>query len=81
VNVVGCRWVYAVKCDTNNIVETFKARLTARGFSQQHGVDYFDTFSAVVQYRSLRLLLAMAAQRGMQLELMDVRTAYLHAEL
>jgi hypothetical protein len=81
VNVVGCRWVFAVKCDTNNIVEKFKARLTARGFSQQHGVDYFHTFSAVVQYRSLRLLLALAAQRGMKLELMDVVTAYLHADL
>jgi hypothetical protein len=81
VNVVGCRWVFAVKCDTNNMVEKFKARLTARGFSQQHGVDYFHTFSAVVQYRSLRLLLALAAQRGMKLELMDVVTAYLHADL
>ncbi len=80
-NVVTSRWVFSVKCDTNNIVQLFKARLTARGFSQQYGVDYSETFSAVVQYRSLRLLLAIAAQRGMRLELMDVVTAYLHADL
>jgi len=79
-NLVSCRWVFAVK-EKDGFVVRFKARLVARGFSQQQGVDFEETYSPVLKYKSLRIVLAIVAQKDFQFELMDVQTAYLHAEL
>lgn len=79
-NLVSCKWVYDVKVKDGFVVR-FKARLVARGFSQQAGIDYEETYSPVLKYKALRLILAIVAEFGLQLELMDVQTAYLHATL
>lgn len=80
VNVVSCKWVFAVKAK-DGLVTRFKARLVARGFSQQQGIDYSETFAPVLKYKTLRLLLALCAAYDLELELMDVQTAYLNAPL
>ena len=80
INVVGCRWVFAVKAK-DSFVARFKARLVAQGFSQQLGVDYEETYSPVMKYKTLRIILAIVAARDLTLEFMDVQTAYLNAEL
>jgi hypothetical protein len=80
VNLVSCKWVFAVKSKDGFVIR-FKARLVARGFSQQYGVDYTETYSPVVKYRTLRILLALIAIQDLTLELMDVQTAYLNAPL
>ncbi len=80
VNVVSCKWVFAVKAK-DGWVSRFKARLVARGFSQQPGVDFGETFAPVLKYKTLRLILALIATRDLEFELMDVQTAYLNAEL
>ena len=41
-----------------------KARLVARGFVQQEGVDFNDAFAPVVRMESVRLLFALAAQES-----------------
>lgn len=55
-----------------------KARLIAQGSAQIHGIDYFDTYSPVVRYDSLRLILRIASIRGYFVEQMDFDTAYLN---
>jgi len=62
--VLDAKWVLKTKKNSDGSLERYKARLCIRGFRQQHEVDYFDTFSAVCRYESLRLLLAMAATKG-----------------
>jgi len=81
VNIVTCKWVLNVKADKNGFVERFKARLVARGFSQQYGVDYTETYSSVVRFKAIRVLYSVCAIRGYTLELMDVNSAYLNAPL
>ena len=59
----------------------FKARLVAKGFSQILGVDYNDVFSPVVKYSSIRTFFSIVAMHDLELEQLDVKTAFLHGEL
>jgi len=78
---VSCRWVYKSKLWSDGTIKRYKARLVARGFSQTHGVNYFETFSPVVRYESVRTILATAAKYNMELVQFDVKTAFLNSPL
>jgi transposase InsO family protein len=80
-NVVGCKWVFRIKRKADGTVEKYKARLVARGFTQIHGVDYFDTYSPVAKLASFRLILALAARFGWEVHAFDFNAAYLNGEL
>ena len=75
-NVIKCKWVFMVKADGR-----YKARVIAKGFTQEHGIDYEETFSPVSRYESIRYLLAHAALEDWEIEAMDVKTAYLYGKL
>lgn len=53
----------------------------ARGFSQVPGIDYNENFSPMVRHTSIRTLLALVAMQDLELEQLDVKTAFLHGEL
>uniref|UniRef100_A0A2N9IN85 Integrase catalytic domain-containing protein n=1 Tax=Fagus sylvatica TaxID=28930 RepID=A0A2N9IN85_FAGSY len=59
----------------------FKARLVAKGYSQRESIDFNEVFSPVVKYSSIRVLLSMVAMFDLELEQLDVKTAFLHSEL
>ena len=80
-NIVSNKWVFKVKRLPNGQVDRYKARLVAREFSQQYGIDYEETFALVVRMESLRILLAVAAAEDLEIHQMDVVTAYLAGEL
>ena len=60
-----CKWVFLYKyvCDLEK--PKYKARLIAKGFKQEHGVDYDEIFSLVVKMTTLRLLLAVVATEAL----------------
>lgn len=78
---LDCRWVYKIKKNTDTDTITYKARLVVRGFSQQRGVDYQETYSPVVKYSSIRFLMAVAAKNNLRIRQMDAVTAFLNGEL
>ena len=78
-NVVGCRWVYANKFNADGEIVRRKARLVAKGFSQVAGEDFDETYVAVVQLESLRMLAAIAAQEGFEIWQIDFVSAYLNS--
>ena len=74
------KWVYKRKMSIDGKTK-YKARLVARGFSQQAGIDYFETYSPVVRFTSLRLLIAYSVQNDLEIFHLDVDSAFLHGEL
>ena len=44
---ITCRWMYKVKTWSDGSIECYKARLVARGFQQEYGRDYEETFAPV----------------------------------
>ena len=80
-NIVPCRWVFRRKRDGEGKVIRHKARLVAKGFKQQFRVDYHETFVPTVRPATLRLLLAIAAQKGSVVVQADAKNAYLHGTL
>lgn len=74
---VSCRWVYSIK--ENNGKVLYKARLVARGFSQEE--DNGSVYSPVAKHTTLRTLTCVANQFNMKISIMDIRTAFLYGRL
>ncbi|CAB4007653.1 Hypothetical predicted protein, partial [Paramuricea clavata] len=80
-NAIDCRWVFKVKYNGDWSVERHKARLDAKGYSQEPGLDYDETFSPVAKYTSILSLVGIANQLDLEVHQMDVSTAFLNGEL
>ena len=80
-NVVGCKWVYRIKRNTDGTIARYKARLIAKGFHQRPGVDFHETFSPVVKTTTIRLILTLAVSNGWPLRQLDVNNAFLQGTL
>ena len=76
--LIGCRYVFKTKRGPAGEVLRFKARLVAQGFRQRAGLDYGDIFSPCPRWTTIRLVMSLAAARGLALRhLDDVDAAYL----
>ncbi|CAI7894588.1 unnamed protein product, partial [Closterium sp. NIES-54] len=79
-NIVNGMWIFRVKRPAGS-PPVFKARYVACGFSQQQGVDFFQTFSPTSKMTTLRVLLHVAAQCDYELHSLDFSTAILQGSL
>ena len=75
------KWVFKLKKDGSGKVVKYKARLVVKGFQQKKGIDFDEIFSPVVKMTSIRIILGMVASMNLELEQMDVKTAFLHGGL
>ncbi|CAI7853823.1 unnamed protein product [Closterium sp. NIES-54] len=73
------KWVFRVKTKADGTIDKFKARWVVRGFDQEHGRDFTETFASVSRHTSLRILLAIAAMKKKKLRQIDVANAFLYA--
>ena len=81
VRLVGCKWVYKLKTAADGSIQRYKARLVAQGYTQREGDDYNEVYAPVTTSKTLRVLLAVAAAKGLKLKHIDIKSAYLHADI
>jgi hypothetical protein len=60
-SAIGCKWVYKIKTRSDGTVDRYKTRLVAKGFTQEYGIDYEETFAPVARLSSVRTLIAVSA--------------------
>eukprot|EP00253_Pinus_taeda_P010898 PITA_10898 len=78
---VGCKWVFKLKRGVNDMEDRYKSWLVAKGFSQKASIDFHEIFSPVVKIVSIRIVLALVALLELELQQLDVKTAFLHGDL
>nr|GEX49115.1 retrovirus-related Pol polyprotein from transposon TNT 1-94 [Tanacetum cinerariifolium]GEY04003.1 retrovirus-related Pol polyprotein from transposon TNT 1-94 [Tanacetum cinerariifolium] len=81
VMVITLKWIYKVKLDELGGIRKNKARLVARGYRQEEGIDFEESFAPVARLEAIRIFLAFAAQKNMVVYQMDVKTAFLNGNL
>ncbi|KAE8693687.1 hypothetical protein F3Y22_tig00110794pilonHSYRG00085 [Hibiscus syriacus] len=79
--VVGCKWLFKVKSNSDGSVQRYKARLVAKGFSQIPGYDFKETFSPVIRFSTFNTILAIAVNNGWTLRHIDINNAFLNGDL
>ncbi|CAA7038770.1 unnamed protein product [Microthlaspi erraticum] len=79
--VIGLKCIFKLKRNYDGSIHKHKVSLVAKGYAQQHGVDYDEVFSRVARLETIRLLISLAASRGWEIHHLDVKTAFLHGEL
>jgi hypothetical protein len=80
-NVVGCKWVFHIKQNADGSLARYKTRLVAKGFHQQQGLNYGDTFSHVIKPITIRTILSLAVASNWNIRQLDVTNAFLHGFL
>ena len=76
-NIIDGKWVLLQKRDGEGKVIRWKARYVVRGFQQQYGTDFTETFTPTIRPTTLRILLSIAAQKGATIVQSDAKNACL----
>ncbi|GKC89530.1 retrovirus-related pol polyprotein from transposon TNT 1-94, partial [Tanacetum coccineum] len=79
--IIALKWIYKVKLDEYGDVLKNKARLVARGYRQEEGLDFEESFAPVARLEAIRIFLANVASKNMSVYQMDEKTAFLNVEL
>ena len=79
---IDCKWIYQCKerpSEQEGI--RYKVRLVAKGYSQKEGIDFSKIFSPIIRHTFIRVLLSIVAVQDLELEQMDIKTAFLYGHL
>nr|GEW46705.1 ribonuclease H-like domain-containing protein [Tanacetum cinerariifolium] len=79
--VITLKWIYKVKLDELGGISKNKARLVARGYREEEGIDFEESFAPVARLEAIRIFLAYAAHKNMVVYQMDMKTAFLNGNL
>ncbi|KAG8499415.1 hypothetical protein CXB51_005894 [Gossypium anomalum] len=79
--VIGVKWVFRAKFNSDGSLNKHKARLVVKGYSQEYGTDFMETFAPVARLDTIKLLFALAAQKQWKIHQLDVKSAFLNGFL
>jgi hypothetical protein len=80
-HVVGSRWVYKIKFNSNGFIDRYKACLVAQGYTQTFGIDYKETFASIAKMNIVHVLLLIVVNNRWLMCQMDVKNIFLHGNL
>ncbi|GJW58255.1 retrovirus-related pol polyprotein from transposon TNT 1-94 [Tanacetum coccineum] len=80
-NIIALKWLWKNKCDAENIVVRNKTRLVAKGYRQEEGIDFEESFAPVARLEVVRMFIAYAAHKNITIFQMDVKMAFLNGPL
>jgi hypothetical protein len=80
-NIVGCKWVFRLKCKVDGSIDRHKARLVTKGFHQQPRVNFDETYSPFVKPTTIRLVLSLAISSDSPICQINVQNAFFHGWL
>ena len=69
---IGVKWVFRTKLNPDGSISKHKARLVVKGYAQNYGIDYTETFAPVARHDTIKFLFALAAHKGWKIHQMDV---------
>jgi hypothetical protein len=79
--VVTGKWLFRHKLTSDGSLDHYKACWVLRGFTQCPGVDYDETFSLIVKFATVRVVLSLALSQNWAIHQLDVKNAFLHGTL
>nr|GEV55306.1 retrovirus-related Pol polyprotein from transposon TNT 1-94 [Tanacetum cinerariifolium] len=78
--IIALKWIYKVKLDEHSDVLKNKARLLAKGYRQEEGIDFEESFAPVAHIKAIRIFISKVASKSMTIYQMDVKTTFLNSE-
>ena len=63
-NVIGCKWVYKVKYNSDGTISRYKEILVAKGYAYTYGIDYEETFSPIAKMATIHTIVALVVAKG-----------------
>ncbi|GJX82384.1 retrovirus-related pol polyprotein from transposon TNT 1-94 [Tanacetum coccineum] len=79
--VITLKWIYKVKLDELGGILKNKARLVARGYHQEEGINFEESFAPVARLEAIKIFLMFVAHMNMVVYQMDVKTVFLNGNL
>ncbi|GJR23857.1 retrovirus-related pol polyprotein from transposon TNT 1-94 [Tanacetum coccineum] len=80
-NIITLKWLWKNKCDAENIVVRNKTRLVAKGYKQEEGIDFEESFAPVARLEAVWMFIANVAHTNITIFQMDVKTTFLNGPL
>eukprot|EP00253_Pinus_taeda_P034211 PITA_34211 len=80
-NVIGTKWIFKNKLNENGDVIRNKVRLVCKGYAQQEGIDFEETFAPIARLEAIRMFLALSSFQKFKVYQMDVKSAFLNGDL
>jgi hypothetical protein len=80
-NAIGTKWIFKNKLNENGEVIRNKARLVCKGYAQQEGIDFEETFAPIARLEAIRMFLAFSSFQQIRVHQMDVKYDFLNGDL
>ncbi|GKC51263.1 retrovirus-related pol polyprotein from transposon TNT 1-94 [Tanacetum coccineum] len=80
-SIGSIKWLWKHKLDAENIVIRNKSRLAAKGYKQEEGIDFEESFAPVARLEAIRIFVAYATHKYFTIFQMDIKTSFLNGPL